>query len=90
MEPPHRLRSQPRIWRVQQSIKLTRWDHPLEGPAQTLVVSGCQTKFACGATTRLQSFCGRRDNGLAHERTALTHRAQHTLTNCPGPLGMRV
>src|SRR5208283_5213716 len=38
-----RLRSQPTISRVQQSITETRYAQPTLGPAQTLVMSDCQT-----------------------------------------------
>ena len=38
-----KLKSQPTISRVQQSMTETRYAQPTLGPAQTLVMSDCQT-----------------------------------------------
>src|SRR5271163_1084824 len=51
-----RLRSQPTISRVQQSITDTRYAQPTLGPAQTLVMSDCQMRLGCDASTLPQSF----------------------------------
>src|SRR5271156_6945864 len=51
-----KLKSQPTISRVQQSMTDTRYAQPTLGPAQTLVMSDCQMRLGCDASTLPQSF----------------------------------